>query len=80
MENPMTSISHKICKAVRRDRTYVEKLLFKQKAWRKGRNPWLTVPNLNTSEKAKRFIRVRANEVWGDPRKGFMLSTAKVEV
>jgi hypothetical protein len=80
MENTMASISHKICKAVRRDRTYVEKLLFKQKAWRKGRNPWLVVPNLNTSEKAKRFIRVRANEVWGDPRKGFMLSTAKVEV
>ena len=76
----MASISHKICKAVRRDRKYVEKLLFKQKAWRKGKNPWLVVPNLNTSEKAKRFVRVRANEVWGDPRKGFMLSTAKVEV
>lgn len=76
----MASISHKICKAVRRNRTVVEKLLFKQKAWRKGRNPWLVVPNLNTSEKAKRYVRVRANEVWGDPRKGFMLSTAKVEV
>ena len=76
----MASISRKICKAVRRDRTVVEKLLFKQKAWRKGRNPWLVVPNLNASEKAKRFVRVRANEVWGDPRRGFMLSTGKVEV
>ncbi len=76
----MASISHKICKAVRRNRTVVEKLLFKQKAWRRGRNPWLTVPNLNTSEKAKRFVRARANDVWGDPRRGFMLTTAKVEV
>lgn len=75
----MASISRKICKAVRRDRTEVEKLAFKQKAWRKGRNPWLVVPNLNTSEKAKPFVRVRANEVWGDPRRGFMLANAKAD-
>jgi len=68
-----------MCKAVRRNRTEVEKLTFKQKAWRKGRNPWLTVPNLNTSEKAKPFVRMRANDVWGDPRRGFMLSTPKVD-
>ncbi len=71
----MASISPKTCKVVRRQRTEVEKLLFKQQAWRKGRNPWITIPNGNTSEKAKLFIRVRANELWGDPRRGFMITT-----
>jgi hypothetical protein len=34
-------------------------------AWKKGQNPWLTVA---TPEKNRPFIRVRANNQWGDPR------------
>ena len=33
-------------------------------AWTKGKNVMLTIPNPNTSETNKRFIRVNANEVW----------------
>ena len=36
-------------------------------AWRKGTNPWLTVSNSNKKETNKRFIRVRANDRWGNP-------------
>ena len=36
-------------------------------AWRKGTNPWITISNPNTKETNKRFIRVRANIVWGNP-------------
>ena len=53
-------------KGVRRDRTELEKTMFKSKAWKSGKNPWLTVPGPSSN---MRFIRVRANDEWGDPRK-----------
>lgn len=58
-----------ISKAVKRDRSVIEKMTIKQKAWLKGQNPWVTVPNDNTAATNKRFVRVRANSIWGDPRK-----------
>jgi hypothetical protein len=61
--------NRQISKAVKRDRTVVEKMTIKQKSWLKGQNPWLTVPNPNTADTKARFIRVRANSEWGDPRK-----------
>lgn len=68
------SVSPVICKAVRRKRTLVEILLHKQHAWRKGRNPWISVPNGNTTDKKQRFVRVRANDYWGDPRSVFRMT------
>ena len=62
------SISRSLCKAVKRDRTYLEKIMFKQKAWLKNQNPWITIDNPNTNETNKRKIRVRANQELGDPR------------
>lgn len=53
-------------KGVRRDRTELEKTMFKTKAWKSGKNPWLMVPGPSSN---MRFIRVRANDEWGDPRK-----------
>lgn len=53
-------------KEARRGRSEVEKALNKLEAWRKGQNPWITVPG--TASNA-RFIRVRANNLWGDPKK-----------
>jgi hypothetical protein len=41
----------------------------KQKAWLKGQNPWLSVPNPNTADTKQKFVRVRANSEWGDPRR-----------
>ena len=40
---------------------YVEKLRNKQKAFRSGKNVILTIPNPNTNETNKRFIRINAN-------------------
>lgn len=51
--------------AVRRDRSGYEKAMNKVKAWKKGQNPWITVTGPSSN---MRFIRVRANTVWGDPR------------
>ena len=45
----------------------MQALLYKQQAWRKGQNPWLTIQNPNDKETNKRMIRVRANEHWGNP-------------
>jgi len=40
----------------------------KRTAWARGKRVMLTVPNPNTNETNKPFIRVNANEVWGDWR------------
>ena len=61
-------ISRKVCNSVRRNRSEAEKILIKQKAWSKGQNPWLSVPNPNPNNTKERMVRVRANDYWGDPR------------
>ena len=40
----------------------------KRAAWARGKRVMLTIPNTNTNETNKPFIRVNANEVWGDWR------------
>jgi hypothetical protein len=53
-------------KEVRQDKPEFEKALNKIEAWRKGKNPWITVPGPSSN---KAFIRVRANSVYGDHKK-----------
>ena len=53
-------------KEVRAARSDSEKNMNKIKAWRKGKNPWITVLGVQTN---KRFIKVRANTLYGDPKK-----------
>ena len=53
-------------KEARRDVPEVVKALNKIAAWKKGQNPWVTVPGTQSNQ---RFIRVRANSLWGDPKK-----------
>ena len=36
-------------------------------AWKKGKNVMITMPNPNKNETNKRFIRVPATQVWGNP-------------
>ncbi len=52
-------------KEARRSRPEVEKALNKIDAWRAGKNPWITVPGPSSN---MRFVRVRANTLYGDPR------------
>ena len=52
-----------IIKAIKRDRSEGEKLMYIMKAWKKEKNPWLVIPGTNK--------RVRANEYWGPPKGSF---------
>ena len=58
-----------LLKAQRREykQTFVEGMN-KRAAWAKGKNVMLTIPNPNTNETNKPFIRVPAHEQWGDWR------------
>ena len=58
------SVSKSLVKAVRSDRTPLEVMLNKVSAWKKGQNPWITIPNPNSSETNRRFIKVRARQEW----------------
>jgi hypothetical protein len=55
-------------KEVRQTTTEVQKALNKLDAWLKGKNPWVTVPGPSKKES---FVRVRANNLYGDPKRRF---------
>jgi hypothetical protein len=46
----------------------LEKIINVQNAYWKGQNPWVTIDNPNRENTKERKIRVRANELWGDPK------------
>lgn len=52
-----------------RDRNPALRIWNQRIAWSEGRNVVLTIPNPNDKETNKRFIKVNAREVWGDPRR-----------
>lgn len=60
------SVARSTVKLVREGRSEAEKAFNKLRAWRAGKNPWITVPGPSSN---MRFIRVRANNLWGDPRR-----------
>lgn len=53
-------------KEVRQGRSTIEKAMNKLIAWKKGQNPWVTVPDTGGKDQ---FVKVRANTVYGDPKK-----------
>jgi hypothetical protein len=67
-------VSKETRKAMKRARTPLDILIIKQNAYLAGKNPWITVENPNKNERNKKFIRVRANDYWGNPKnkRGFM--------
>ena len=54
-------ISRETVKAVKRDRTYTDKLFAQLKYWAKGKRTMVTIPNPNKNETNKPFIRVEGN-------------------
>jgi hypothetical protein len=63
-QNP-NRMGRKIAKEIRRDwNGSGAQANAKVKAFMAGKNVMLTIPNPNTSETNKRFIRVNAKEVW----------------
>ena len=67
-----STVTAGLTQAVRAERDHFDKLTFKANAWKKLQNPWLTVQNPNKSETNRPFIKVRANEWWGDPRASYI--------
>jgi hypothetical protein len=55
------SVSRETVKAMRRDRTYTDKLSAQLKQWARGRKTMVTIPNPNKNETNKPFIRVEGN-------------------
>jgi hypothetical protein len=65
-------------KEVRQGRSTIKKAMNKLIAWKKGQNPWVTVPLAGSKDQ---FIRVRANTVYGDHKKsGANLFGGKADV
>lgn len=56
------NVSRVTVNAVRNSHSELRTLGHILKAYDKGQNPWITVPNPNTSERNKKFIRVRTND------------------
>jgi len=55
---------------MKRSRDGFEKEAGKLLAWTRGLNPWVTVKNnTNVSGTNRPFYKVRANDVWGDPKR-----------
>lgn len=63
------AMSSEVSKAVARDVPLVTQLANKLKAYSEGKRVWMTIPNPNPNETNKRFIRVLARDVLGDPKK-----------
>lgn len=45
-----------------------ERLANQRAAWARGKNVVLTIENPNKNETNKRFIRVKARDLWGSPK------------
>ena len=63
-EGKRPSISRWAKKAQRKNRTKLERVNAQLCAFMKGKNVVLVVPNPNTNEKNKPFIRINAKDVW----------------
>ena len=55
------SVDKDTVKAVRRDRSYTDKMLNKLKHWARGKKTMVTIPNPNKNETNKPFIKVEGN-------------------
>ena len=55
-------------KAIKRERTGLQRLNAQMEAFLEGKNVVLTIPNPNPNEKGKPFIRKNAKEVWSKDR------------
>jgi len=63
-EGKRPNISRWAKKAQRRNRSKLEIVNAKFRAFMKNKNVVLVVPNINTNEKNKPFVRINAKDVW----------------
>lgn len=62
------NVAKSTLRAMRAAAGSAQKIINQQEAWLKGQNPWVTVENPNREETNKRMIRVKANDIWGNPK------------
>lgn len=62
------NVSQKTKNLVRNGRSGLEVQAAKMAAYWKGQNPWITMENPNKEETNKRFIKVKANDLYGLPK------------
>ena len=62
------NVNRGLLKATKRDRPSETTRANMMEAYVADKNPWVTVANPNTKETNKRFIRVRANDLFGNPK------------
>lgn len=60
-----SNVAKSTIRLMRQDVDVLTKETNKRKAWKQGKNPWITIPG---PAKNKQYIRVRSNTVWGDPK------------
>ena len=58
------NVSKSITNAIRKERTLLEVTNMKFKAFMNGKKVFVTIPNSNTNETNKPFIRVPAEQIW----------------
>lgn len=63
-----SNVSKKTLNGIKAMRHPMEKMMNIQKAWKEGKNPWITIANPNKNETNKPFIRVRTNDMLGHPK------------
>ena len=59
-----SNISRWAKKAQRKNRTKFERVNAQLSAFMKGKNVVLVIPNINTNETNKPFIRINAKDIW----------------
>lgn len=64
------NVNKSVLKSASKDVTFLDKLINVRRVWRLNKtDPWVTIDNPNKLETAKKFIKVKAKTLWGDPRK-----------
>lgn len=58
----------KLLNRIRREQPEYAKAGNIQQAYWAGKNPWITIQNPNKEETNKKFIRVKANTLYGSPK------------
>lgn len=70
------NVDSKILNSIKNTELPLVKQMNIQKAYWNGQNPWVTLDNPNKEQTNKKKIRVRSNELWGNPkdRKSYAMS------
>lgn len=63
-----SNVSNVTLRDMKQARYKGDKLLNIFAAYLKGKNPWITIENPNKAETNKRFIKVRTNDHYGNPK------------